>query len=181
MNSRDNDTLEGMIGQIYDATPVNSDVYSVNVPMQTELSDEEGILSEESDLEGQFGIIQKDSLNEATSVTQEYLVGNVHTNEMNISTVPTLSYLSEKSKSFCDIKVHVHCGDVMYPSYTGALISLHNSNTEEVFLHGDFGDRYFKDDEFLDEGVDLIALIQHGREVCHEETELGTIVDSSSM
>ena len=37
----------------------------------------------------------------------------------------------------------------MYPSYTGALISLHNSKSHEDFIHGDFGDKYFKDDEFL--------------------------------
>ena len=102
-------------------------------------------------MEGQFGIIQEDNSNEVKSIF------------------------------FREIKVHIHCGDVMYPSYTGALISLHNSKTREVFLHGDFGDKYFKDNEVLNEGVDLIARVQHGTEVSNAELDLGTIVDSSSM
>ena len=138
-----NDTQNDTIGQIYDATPPNSDIDSDrNCSVCTELSDEEGFLSEESDLEGQFGVIREDSSNETTS--------------------------------FREIKVRIHCGDVMYPLHKGALISSHNCNTQEVILHGDFGGKYFKDYEFYNKhrGVNLSAVVQNDGEVNNEEIDL---------
>ena len=52
---------------------------------------------------------------------------------------------------------------------------------QEVFLHGDFVGKYFKDCELFNDGVDIIAIVQHGGGVSNEAMDLGTIVDSSSM
>ena len=79
----------------------------MNGTICTELLDEQGYLSEESDLEDQLGVFLNQDL-------------------------PTSSELEEKSRSSRIIKVNIHCGDVMYPSYKGSLISSDNISEKEI-------------------------------------------------
>ena len=146
-----------MIGQIYDVTPVNSDEDLVtNGTVCTELSDEEAYLSEESDLEDQLGFFLNQDL-------------------------PTSSELEEKSRFSREIKVNTYCGDVMYPSYKGLLISSDNVSEKERTLHGDFGGEYYsaKDNTLLN--MDLIAVVADDEKINDEEKDVGTRLDSSEL
>ena len=107
---------------------MNSDEDSVaNGKISTELSDENGFLSEGSDHEDQFE--GNPDLPTVFSMTEELsLVLHNNDNLTNTRNISTSSELAEKSCSLRKIKVHIHCGDIMHPLYKGALVSSHNGS-----------------------------------------------------
>ena len=145
------DTSQNVIGQVYHATPVNSDEDSeMSLTVSTELSHEAGFLSGESDLEDQFGHDGEHKISASCTLVEADIPTVMHTDHNLPLTqhIPNESEFRCRSSSLTEIKVHVHSDDVMYPFHRGVLISSQNNKEAEVFVHGNFeGIDFDKDKE----------------------------------
>ena len=171
MTDGNTNNMDEINGDVYDATPVNSDEESVtNQTECTALSDEEGFLSEDSDLEQQFG---GNVGNNISTASNENLLAN--------ASVSTSSEFDDSSDSLREVKVNIHCGDIMYPFHKGALISSQNGKMAEVILHGDFGGKYYDENTNTTEKSSMVALVKDSKEQNNEQEDVDTIFEVAEM
>ena len=171
MNVGNLDTMDEINGDVYDATPVNSDEESVtNGTVCTVESKEDGFLSKDSDLEQQFG---GNIENNFSTASNDNLLAN--------ASVSTSSEFDDNSDSLREVKVYIHCGDIMYPFHKGSLISSQNRKTAEIILHGDFWEKYYNENTNTTEESSIVALVKDRREQNNEQEDVDTIFESTEM
>ena len=78
------------------------------------------------------------------------------------SFTPTASEFRSDSGSGDEFKVHLHCGDMLYPFHTSVLFSSQNEIENEVFIHGDFGEQYFPNINDVTTSIENNSLIAIG-------------------
>ena len=178
------DTCQIVTGQVYNATPVNSDKGSaMNWTVSTGLSDKEAVLSEESDLEDQFGGHVEINISASYTLAETNLTTELHTNNNLPMTqnVPNVSEFCCGSSSFTDMKVHVHCGDVIYPFHKGVLMSSQSGKETEVFVHGNFEGTDIEKNNIIAENITLMATVEDSVKKDKKLNDVATLINPSEL